>query len=125
MVLKDELKPLTGSRAGHKQWVTHTLNDLKAAKDANTLDSFLLREGKSSVYSYVAKIEDVETKIGEIYDKYNISLEEASRKTDMEETDKFIWDAKKLLAGFEKTLVAVPGPPQVLSLVLLVILMKL
>ena len=101
------------------------MNDLQVAKDANTLDSFLLREGKSSVYSYVAKIEDIETKICEIYDKYNISLEDANRKTGMEETDKFLWDAKKLLAGFEKTLVAVPGPPQVLSLVLLPVLMML
>ena len=77
------------------------MNDLQVAKDANTLDSFLLREGKSSVYSYVAKIEDIETKICEIYDKYNMSLEESERKADMDATAKFLWDAKKRLVGFE------------------------
>ena len=46
-----------------------------------------------------------------MYGKHNIALDEPERKADMEATAKFLWDAKKRLAGFEKALIAVPTSP--------------
>ena len=111
MALKDELTPLTGSRAGYKQWVTETLNNLKAAKGAGELDLYIFQEGRSDLLWHISQIRDVETKIREVYDKFNIALEDAERKADMEATASFLWDAKKKLAGFEKDLVAAPTSP--------------
>ena len=109
--LKLDLKPLTGSRAGHKQWVTRTLNDLQSAKTDGNLDACLFQEGRVDLLDYISKIKDVETKIREVYDKHNVSLEDENRQADMEATAKFLWDAKKWLAGFEKALIAVPTSP--------------
>ena len=39
-----------------------SLNNLQSAKESSSHDSCLLQEGKASLYSYVAKIEDVEPK---------------------------------------------------------------
>ena len=111
MALKDELKPLTGSRAGYKQWVTKTLNNLKSAKGTGELDLYIFQESKSDLLGYISEIKGVETKIREVYDKFNIPLEDTDRKADMEATASFLWDAKKKLAGFEKDLVAAPTSP--------------
>ena len=89
MSLQLELKPLTGSRAGHKRWVTRTLNDLQAAKDAGNLDACLFQEARVDLIDYISKIMDVETKIRELYDKHNISLEDAERKAATDATAKF------------------------------------
>ena len=66
MSLKDELKPLTGSRAGYKQWVTRTLNNLQAAKGAGDLDLCLFQEGRSDLLGYISENKDVETQIREV-----------------------------------------------------------
>ena len=37
--LQQDLKPLTGSRAGLKQWAARTLNNLQSAKESSSLDA--------------------------------------------------------------------------------------
>ena len=75
MSLKEELKPFKGSRTSYKGKITIVLNGLKAYSDAGTLDQFIVKKQVTQVTNYLAKIEEIDQSMSDVWDKYSVSLE--------------------------------------------------
>ena len=63
MELKQALAPFRNSRSGYKAWVTHSIGQLTALQQANTLDYNVFKCIENSVNNHVQHIEDHDVEI--------------------------------------------------------------
>ena len=117
MSLKDELKPLKGSRASYKGKITLVLKGLKAYSDAGTLDQFIVKKQVTQVTNYLAKIEEIDQSMSDVWDKHSISLEEPSRSEDVLNSVQHQMDVSAQLSVYEKAVMPSASAPLDLSVV--------
>ena len=113
MSLKDDLKPLKASRASYKGKITMVLNGLKEYSDANSLDELSVNKQVTQVTNYLNKIEEIEQKMSDIWDRHSVDLEESSRSTDVLESVKHQQAVNLKLSQYEKAVMpSAPAPLQ-------------
>ena len=102
MSLKDDLKTLKASRASYKGKITLVLNGLKGFSDADTLDELLVKKQVTQVSNYLDKIEEIEQKMSEVWDKHSVSLEETARSEDTRNSVQHQMEVNAKLSFYEK-----------------------
>ena len=111
MALTAELKPLKASRASYKGKITHVFNGLKVFSDAGTLDELLVKKQVAQVSNYLDKIEDIELKMSEIWDRHSVGLDDTSRSDDVINSVKHQQDVSVKLSLYEKAVMpSAPAP---------------
>ena len=101
MELREELEPLSRSRAGFKSHVTRDINHLNTLKADNNLNINLFKRLEQSVTSHIQEIERKDIEISAVYDKHKIDLTNANRKADSDATAAFILNAHQKMSVLE------------------------
>ena len=77
--LKVTLTTYTKSRASQKGWVTRAIKTLEGLNTKGTLTLLLFRKQETLINSYLNKLNDIEDKIAETYDRFEVSVTDTDR----------------------------------------------
>ena len=87
------------------------LNGLKEFSEAGSLDELLVNKQVTQVTNYLNKIEEIEQKMSDIWDKHSIELEDSGRSTDVLESVKHQQSVNLKLSQYEKAVMpSAPAP---------------
>ena len=102
--LKVSLVPYSKSRASQKGWVTHALKNLEGLNSGGTLTLLLFHKQENLINSYLNKLNEIEDKIAETYDQFEVPVTDPDRSADGDATYQFITETQSKLAVIEARL---------------------
>ena len=105
--LNESLAPIIKSRSAQKGWVTRAIRTLEGLNTEGALTLLLFRKQENLINSYFNKINEIEDKISEVYDRHNVSVDDAGRISDGDATYKFLTENLLKLAAIEAQFVKV------------------
>ena len=98
----ETLLKLKRSRSAFKGRITRITNALDKALNESRLNRVTLRVKHEELKGYLEKYHDIDGKVSELFDQYDVEVEDSERKSDRDESDKYLDSISDLIIKYEE-----------------------